>query len=144
MARNFKVTIIGILLTVLLGSPACEVTEELGDGYYYSERCIFSKSNRVQDIPAKVLDYKYDCQFIIAKQKCDAYIPERLKPIEIQPPYDKNGIAYWLIDMSIPFTFGPMDYSSFVELCHEKGVTLSFEAQGFITRFFQYLNSQLG
>lgn len=128
MDTNIKIIVGSILFFVLMGFPACEPYEELGNGYVYLHRCIYSPHDSIRYIPSQVLDYKLDNQFIIAKQKYEdwRYLDLKNRVYLEQPPYDDDSIAFWLIDKSTGFNSGPMDTTSFSNLCAEMGVKLKF------------------
>ena len=143
MIRVIKATLIGAFYLILMGSPACEPYEELGNGYYYTLEGITSPRVDLPDIPRRILDYEYDDRFIIAKQNCEGEPRSRCNsgPFFENTPYGTDSTTFWLIDKSVRWNSGPMDATSFKELCRENGVTLDFVdfERDWFKSFFKFL-----
>ena len=146
MDKNLKIIVGSILFFVLMGSPACDICDELGNGYFYMNRCINSPHDSIRFVPSRVLDYKWDNQYIIAKQKFEdsGYRNGDLKNRVYfeQPPYDEDSVAFWLIDKYANYNYGPMSALTFDELCKQKGVTLKFESESLIESLFKFINKR--
>ena len=109
-----------VSLALLLHACNSDLTVNLGDGYFYryegnSLRDIHCERARGGEIPATVLAYDYDDDFIIAKQVPNLE-QDPLYDIEYQYERGTGVFYYWLIVKDGDLVFGPMGIGMFDEL----------------------------
>lgn len=112
-----------ILLVLFMMLTSCifmhyDDSVNLGEGYYYVPDGDYSsivKSVRKEYdgigeeiIPPKVIQYKYNENFIIAKS------------------HDINAVRYWIIDKRVNSRVLPLDSISFYEMNKKQGTGLTF------------------
>jgi hypothetical protein len=106
-----------IFITLILQNCSSDYTENLGNDYFYRNeggiiKDILCKKANGGEIPATVIEYNYNNDFIIAKQK--PKLPQ-------DPLYDKtykynlgeNVLYYWLIDKENQIVYGPLNIEEF-------------------------------
>lgn len=114
--KVFKITVFFITL-ILQSCNFSDSSEPLGSGYFYRNegrevKDILCKKANGGEIPATVVEYAYDDDFIIAKQK--PKLPQ-------DPLYDKEyqytkgnmEFYYWLIIKENNLVLGPYDLEEF-------------------------------
>lgn len=116
--RNKSVLLLIFITSLLFQScNLSDTTEMLGDGYFFR-----NEGNTIKDIlcevpgggqvPATVIDYKYDKSFIIAKQK-----PKLPQDILYDKKYNydngDNDFYYWLIVKNEHTVLGPYNLLEF-------------------------------
>lgn len=108
------------LISLIVQSCSSDYSKNLGDGYFYrfeasDLRDIHSENANDGEIPADIVSYDFDDDFIIAKQK--PKLPQ-------DPLYDKdykynrgkNEFYYWLIVKNEKLVFGPLNLDEFKAL----------------------------
>lgn len=116
--RKIFINLIFILLTYFCGcSSGGDMYVELSGGYFYRSEGsdlhdIINHSAIVSEIPANVLSFDYDNDFIIAKQQPTSN-PDPL--YYNTPKYDSgtDSIYFWLIVNKEKSVIGPMNESDF-------------------------------
>ena len=107
-----------IVVTVLFFFPSCsnDSTEELSGSYFLRMEGkelndILSHSGDRKEIPANILSFNYDSDFIIASQKPD----KTDDPLYVPVSYERgrDSIYYWIIIHSKRLTLGPMNKHEF-------------------------------
>lgn len=106
-----------LLIALILQSCSSDYTKNLGNGYFYrfeasDLRDIHSENANGGEIPADVVSYDFDDDFIIAKQK--PKLPQ-------DPLYDKDykynrgdkEFYYWLIVKNENLVLGPLSLEEF-------------------------------
>jgi len=117
---NFKHAI--LVLFIFLGS--CDYSENLYYGYFYVDEGGDSKdiSNGGQypEIPATIIDFDYNRDFIIAKQK--PKLPQEI--LNNMNYLYKNGVDtfYWIISTKNYFGLGPLDKQEYEAARKKYGV----------------------
>lgn len=114
------VILIIILITSIFQSCSSDYSKNLGDGYFYryegsNLRDIHCIEANGGEVPADILEYVFDDEFILAKQK--PKLPQ-------DPLYDKEYIYnrgdkefyYWLIVKNEDLVFGPLNLEEFNNL----------------------------
>lgn len=112
-----KLHILFFLSVFILHCCSSDYTENLGGDYFFRGEGgllndIHCRKANGGVIPATVLDYDYDNEFIIAKQK--PKIPQ--DPLYEKEYIYKNGcdkVYYWLIIKRDNFVLGPFDFEEF-------------------------------
>ncbi len=117
--KTFLIYLFSILFLTLIFHNCSfnDSTENLGDGYFYrnegeSIKDILCKKANGREIPATVLEYHYDDNFIIAKQK--PKIPQ--DPLyDLDYKYNKgtNEYYYWIIVKDSNIVLGPLSIEEF-------------------------------
>lgn len=109
-----------ILLFLGLNSCSSDVTKNLGDGYFYNDegddiKDILCRNPHGGEIPATILDYAYNGNFILAKQ-----IPKIPQDILYDKEYEykdgHNAVYYWIIDKTTHIVYGPLDVHEYGKL----------------------------
>lgn len=103
---------------VLFGScNFSDNSKDLGSEYFFrnegeSTRDILCRKPSGGEIPATVLSYDFDSNFIIAKQK--PKIPQdQLYHVEYEYKYGDENIYYWLILKKEDIVIGPLNLEEF-------------------------------
>jgi hypothetical protein len=104
----------------MLSIGCSDITENLGNGFFYRNeggpiKDILCHKAQIGEIPATVVSFDYNSDFIIAKQK---------PKMPGDPLYDKEyqykrGVDvyyYWLIIKKSNQIYGPLDLSEFIQL----------------------------
>lgn len=128
--KTFFFSII-IVLSVLQSS--CDNDSiDLGSHYKYDTKHQFITSHQIgilypfnikqqpkrKDIPPCVIDYKYDNDFIIVKQKPKVPIEQIYYDYdEVYYPLGFDSIYYWIIDKNQGCVIGPLLYQDFYNKC---------------------------
>lgn len=118
MKLNKFFKFLGILLTFFLNNCS-DYTENLGHGYYFLREGsptneIYCEKPEGGRVPATVIDFEYDVQFIIAKQKPD--LPQSiLYEKKYEYKYGPNEYYYWLIVKDEYLVLGPFNLAEFNE-----------------------------
>ena len=116
--RAIKFYVSAILcITFMVQSCSSDYTKNLGNGYFYrfeggEMNDIFNKKANGGQIPANVVSYDFDDDFIIAKQK--PKLPQ-------DPLYEKDykyikgdkEYYYWLIVKESNLVLGPLNFEEF-------------------------------
>lgn len=94
-----------------------DLNEDLGDGYSYRDegghtKDILSEKPNGGQIPATVVSFDYNKDYIIAKQK-PKIPPDPLYEKEYKYPNGVNEFYYWLIVKSEKKVFGPLNIGDF-------------------------------
>lgn len=90
---------------------------DLGDSYSYSSEADHILGNSGA-IPPHILEYKYNKQFIIAKQKLNGMLPDKIYYDMMSYNYPElEGIYYWIVDKKQNIFYGPMDSDEFKNKC---------------------------
>lgn len=118
-------------LVLIIQGCTSDYSKNLGEGYFYRDeggkiKDILCEKPNGKEVPATVLDYAYDNEFIIAKQ--EPKLPQ-------DPLYDrnyeyrkgKNTLYFWIILKEKDIAFGPMDKVEFTTKTKELGIKLKFE-----------------
>ena len=96
-----------------------DYTKDLGEGYFYRDeggniKDILCEKPNGGEIPATILDYAYNSEFIIAKQK--PKLPQ-------EPLYKKdyvyntgNTFFYWIIVKANNIVIGPLDMQGYINM----------------------------
>lgn len=126
-----------LLLLVLIALQSCssggDYSSDLGQGYFYRSEGdnihdILSSKADGHQIPADVVSYDYDDEFIIAKQKPN-YEQDPLYDAEYRYEDGLDNYYYWIIKHEDNSIRGPLNRSAFesakVDLMVSKD--LSFE-----------------
>ena len=83
--------------------------DNLGNGYtYYSEQQHISGGH---EIPPRVIEYKYNDDIIIAKQRPMKYANIMYK--EYNYFMGRDTLYYWIIEKKVHRIIGPLDYKKF-------------------------------
>jgi hypothetical protein len=117
--KKIKLFNIGLFLAILLiGGCGEMIVSNLPKGYF-----VRHESNDLQDIlckrpeggeiPANIIDYNYNSDFIIAKQM-PKIPPDPLYEKEYVYPPDKE--LYWIIVISNDSVYGPLGIKEFKEI----------------------------
>lgn len=131
-----------ILFLMIIGLQfVYDDTSNLGSGYeYFSDSRFISgptramvgnKSNYIESIPPRIIDYDYNNRHIIVKQNPnEAYLdpyffPECDSLYSFDHGYDFD--YYWIIDKVNHNIYGPYDIDVFKEKCDSLGVKLEFK-----------------
>lgn len=129
---NLKRVSIGKLLLFFLFCCGCsDYTERLGSGYFFvkeggSLNEIYCEKPFGGRIPATVIDYDYNNDFIIAKQK--PKIPQSiLYEKKYEYKYGLNEYYYWLIIKDEYSVLGPYSISEFNEAKEVYGIPNTLE-----------------
>ena len=109
-----------ITFIIMLFISCTDTTENLGSDFFYRNegsdiKDILSHKAQIGEIPATVVSFDYNSDFIIAKQK---------PKIPGDPLYEKeylykrgiNVYYYWLILKKSKQIYGPLDFSEFIKL----------------------------
>ena len=111
-----------LLLSFFFQTPTVKFSK---DFYYnYESNSIFGK-NELIDISPEIVDYKYDKNFVIVKQK-PKYINDSMYDYPEDYKY-ANGLGeyyYWLIILGEKTVLGPLTYEDFSEVCKLNNVVL--------------------
>ena len=113
-----KIKLIVIVITIILQSCTSDYTKNLGDGYFYRHEGkplndIYSEYPQKNGrIPANVVAFDYDREFIIAKQK-----PRLPQDILYEKEYEyklgEDTIYFWLVIKKEKLVLGPLDIDEF-------------------------------
>jgi hypothetical protein len=108
-----------IIAFVLLSCNLSDYSENLGEGYNYIDeggdiKEIFNNKPKFGRVPATVIEFKYDNNFIVAKQK--PRLPQDpLYEKKYKYPYGDDQFYYWLVLKKDGIVLGPFnleDYNS--------------------------------
>lgn len=119
----------GIYLSALISffvsiqSCTSDYTQKLGNGYFYrfegsDLRDIHCEKADGGEVPADILMYVFNCDFIIAKQR--PKLPQ--DPLYKRNYSYKNGdneLYYWIIIKKTDSVLGPLDFKEFYESASE-------------------------
>jgi adenine/guanine phosphoribosyltransferase-like PRPP-binding protein len=116
-AIKFYVSIVFFITLVLQSCNFSDSTENLGNGYFYRNegetiKDILSNNASGGEIPATVVSYDFDDDFIIAKQK--PKLPQ--DPLyEKDYKYDRGDKEYyfWIIEKNENIVLGPLNLEEF-------------------------------
>lgn len=120
--------IIAFIFTTLLISCNNPIVD-LGDGYEYNSECHHIISDHF-DIPPYIIEYKFDGNYIIVKQKPTHYFngiydyPKEFR----KEKYSKglNATYYWIIDKKDNIVYGPLSSLEFKTKCKDVNMALYF------------------
>lgn len=117
MKRQYLILIVvGALF--IFGCGSCgDTSKELSGGYFFRDEGIdvhdiLNHSAGFKEIPANVLSYNFDNDFIIASQRPNKN-PDPLYNSTPIYKYGKNAIYYWLIIHKSKLVVGPMTTTEF-------------------------------
>mgnify|MGYP002401421884 CR=1 FL=1 len=122
-----------ILLFLLLAfsfSTCSDRTRDLSGGYFLREEGaemvdILSYSSTGREIPANVISYNYDEDFIIACQQ--PLKSDNIMYTNTQYFYGRDSIYYWLIVHHSKLVLGPLSKSQFVDALSKYKVQLMLD-----------------
>ena len=123
-----------VFLFVYWGSQPFTVKFSKDFYYDYDLNSIFGNS-KAGDIPPEIIDFSYDNNFVVVKQK-----PKSKYSGMYNCPEDlnyKNGIDetyYWLISLKEKKVYGPMLLEEYNILCKEKNVQLEFKNNKYVKK----------
>ena len=104
-----KFLLILLLLIVWVIMSFSDENDNLGNGYtYYSEQQHISGGH---EIPPRVIEYKYNDDIIIAKQRPMKYANIMYK--EYNYFMGRDTLYYWIIEKKVHRIIGPLDYKKF-------------------------------
>lgn len=120
------IIILLILIFKLDRCDYCDYVEYFGNGYWYMDeggdsKAIFGSKALSPKIPSTVIEYKYDNDYIVAKQK-----PKLPQDILYDVNYIyKDGIDtfYWIISAKNYFGLGPLDRQEYETAMRKYGVS---------------------
>jgi hypothetical protein len=129
MKYTYNNTKIFIIILLLFQNCSNDFTKDLGDGYFY--RFEGGELNDILgkgEIPATVLEYAFNDDFIIAEQK--PKLPQ-------DPLYDNeynynngaNSLYYWIIIKKQNLVLGPFSYLEYIKVKNENKITLKFQKE---------------
>ena len=125
----FLLAIIFIIAWTTITFVFSDNSEDLGGGYtYYSEQKMICGKFQ---IPPTILDYRYNSEMIIVKQR-----PTKYKDImynDYNYPLGRDTIYYWIIEIKTNTFKGPINYNEFLkEIINYRGAAeLLFERRDF-------------
>ena len=117
MGKINPIIIFLLQIAFVVQSCSSDYTEKLGGGYFYRDEgkdikdILCERSNNIES-PATVINYSFNNDFIIAKQK--PKLPQ--DPLYKKDYIYKNGIStfyYWIIIKRNDIILGPLDYQSY-------------------------------
>jgi len=111
-----------VVFAAMLFLQSCNFTDstkQLGDGYFFRNegdmiKDILSERPNGGEVPAKVIDFAYDQNFIIAKQK--PKLPQ--DALYNKKHYYKKGpdaVYYWIVIKGVRSVLGPLDDDEYKE-----------------------------
>ena len=104
-----KYLLILLLLIVWVIMSFSDKNDNLGNGYtYYSEQQHISGEH---EIPPTVIEYKYNDEIIIAKQRPMKYANIMYKDYNYY--MGRDTLYYWIIDKKMHGIIGPLDFKNF-------------------------------
>ena len=115
--NNLFYCVITILITCIVPSCTSDYSQNLGQKYVYRDeggriKEVFSQESDGEQIPATVISFDYNRQFIIAKQK--PKIPQDpLYEKEYLYPLGVDTVYYWIIIKKEHIVLGPMSLDAF-------------------------------
>lgn len=112
-----SVFVIYLLLSSIFGGTT---TKKLSGGYTYSSdhKHIIGAT----DIPPNVIDYVYDKDFILVKQKPKEFDEAIYDKMEYNYPHGRDSTYYWLIIVKNKVALGPLDINEFNKAISEYNV----------------------
>ena len=113
--------VLHLLCSLFIQSCISDSIKNLGNGYFYrdegermSEDYCFVKIPMVENSPATVLDYIYNDEYIIAKQK-PKYPQEPLYKRKYE--YGTNdSLFYWIILKTNDVVLGPLSWQEYLDM----------------------------
>lgn len=114
------------VIVSLIGCNNSDNVVDLGDGYFYRNeggmiKDILSEISENGEIPSTVLDYSYDNNFIIAKQK--PKIPQDpLYSKKINYKLGLNREYYWVIQKKQSIVIGPLSFDEYRDIFRLKKI----------------------
>lgn len=114
--KKIKIGITILLFVYFLFSAILDpYTQKLGDGYtYYPDNKDILGS--IIDIPPYIISFKYNKDFIIAKQKPKSYNEAIYDKMEYIYPLGRDTVYYWLILKHTDLFWGPLSKDEFDSL----------------------------
>jgi hypothetical protein len=115
---SYVVAMITIISATILLFSCSDSYENLGNGYFYRHEGglsndILCESSKGGFIPATVIAYSFDDNFIIAKQK--PKIPQDLLyNKEFSYPKNKQNEYYWIILKKNNSVLGPLNFKNYI------------------------------
>ena len=105
-----------LALLPLLGSACADRTEQLGEGYFFRDeggaiRDILSRRAAGREVPATVVSYDHNDDFIIAQQR-PKLPPDPLYEAEYDYP-DPSRDYFWIIDKRDDSIVGPLTFQEY-------------------------------
>ncbi len=115
--NNLFYCVITVLIVFIVPSCTSDYSQNLGQKYVYRDdggeiKEIFSEKSEGGQIPATVIRFDYNRQFIIAKQK-PLLPPDSLYDKEYHYPLGTDTIYYWIIIKKEHTVLGPMNLEAF-------------------------------
>lgn len=101
-----------ILLFLLITLFLDDDQINLGNGYTYNygNHMVFGNTN----IPGDVLDFDYNSDFIIVKQKPKLYDDAWMDTIEYNYSLGREVLYYWIINKNTHKVLGPLTYNEYI------------------------------
>lgn len=118
-------------LVLIIQSCTSDYNKYLGKGYFYRDeggeiKDILCERPNGKEIPATILDYVYNDEYIIAKQK--PKLPQDpLYKEEYEYHYGEESLYFWIIIKKKDIIFGPMNKIEFANKIKKLGINLKFE-----------------
>ncbi|MEO6696257.1 MAG: DUF3997 domain-containing protein [Ignavibacteria bacterium] len=105
------------LIIFFINGSCSDYTENLGNGYFYRHEggplndihCTYANGGQIH---ATVIDYDYDGDFIVAKQKPDLP-PDPLSDREYEYKFGVDVIYFWIIVKKKRLVLGPFNMEEF-------------------------------
>lgn len=104
---------------LLIQSCALDYTKDLGGGYFYRDeggniKDILCEKPNGGEIPATILDYAYNSEFIIAKQK--PKLPQESLYKKDYVFNTDNTFFYWIIVKANNIVIGPLNRQEYINM----------------------------
>ncbi len=118
--------IVMFLTTVMLVSCTSDMTQSLGGGYVYCDeggpmKDIYCEDLKGKEVPATVVDYAYDSNYIVAKQL--PKIPQEILYSKQYEYKDEKAFYYWIVVKKTYDVYGPLDIHDYKELKRKLGIS---------------------
>lgn len=96
-----------------------DYTKDLGEGYFYRDeggniKDILCEKPNGGEIPATILDYAYNSEFIIAKQKPN--LPQESLYKKDYVYNTDNTFFYWIIAKANNIVMGPLNKQEYINM----------------------------
>ena len=107
--------VLHLLCVLFIKSCAYYSIKKLGSGYFYRDeggnvKDILCQRSHGEEIPATILDYVYNNEYIITKQKTEY-------PQEVLYKYGTNGsLSYWIILKINDTVLGPLSRQEYLDM----------------------------
>ena len=119
MKMRYSNLFICCCFALFIQSCTSDNTKDIGGGYFYRDeggsiKDILCEKPNGGEIPATILDYTYDSEFIIAKQK-----PKQPQESLYKRNYTyntDNTFFYWIILKASNIVLGPLDIQEYINM----------------------------